>query len=308
MEAKVNYILVGIFVLFLGTVLIAGVLWFSAGAGPRKEYDRYLVYPTESVSGLSVDAAVHYRGVPVGRVAEMSLDPEDPERVRVLLEIQQGTPIKEDTVATLEFQALTGVANINLTGGTRTAAPLRARGDKPYPVIKSAPSLWGRLEIVMSELSRNIKGTADRLNDVLSDNNRRALEQTLAHMEQLTGTLAARSPKLATAVDDLAGTLHNAGEVSARLPAVMQQVQQSVTALNRMADEMSKAGDTLNQVMVTSGKDVERFTSETLPQMGALVVELRETAESLRRVLGELERDPGALLFGAPRSPPGPGE
>ena len=62
---------------------------------------------TESVSGLNPNAPVTYRGVDVGKVREIAIDREDPARVRVLLDIEGGTPVKEDTVAILVSQGIT---------------------------------------------------------------------------------------------------------------------------------------------------------------------------------------------------------
>ena len=123
MKARTSYVLVGLFVLTLGVVLIAAILWLTTG-GPPKDYDFYLVYMTESVTGLNLDAPVKYKGVNRGRVREIELDPNDPERVRVLLVVQKGTPINSATKATLEYQGLTGIASINLVGGSKDAQPL----------------------------------------------------------------------------------------------------------------------------------------------------------------------------------------
>ena len=76
MKAKTSYALVGLFVLLLSTAFIAALLWLTTG-GPPKDYDFYVVYMTESVSGLSVDAPVKYKGVNVGRVRDIRLDPEE---------------------------------------------------------------------------------------------------------------------------------------------------------------------------------------------------------------------------------------
>ncbi|MFO0733195.1 MAG: MCE family protein [Nitrospiraceae bacterium] len=57
------------------------------------------------MAGLSVDSTVKYRGVDVGRVKEIALNPETPEEVRLTLDILHGTPIKTDTIAVLETQA-----------------------------------------------------------------------------------------------------------------------------------------------------------------------------------------------------------
>ena len=85
MTPKSSYVLVGLFVLLLGIAMIAGILWLSTG-GPPEEHDFYLSYMTESVSGLNVDAPVTYKGVDVGRVRDIRLNPENPEEVRLLLD------------------------------------------------------------------------------------------------------------------------------------------------------------------------------------------------------------------------------
>ena len=113
MEPKVNYLLAGSFVVVLGLVALGLVVWLGK-ADYRGVYDRYDTYMRQSVSGLSVNSAVKYRGVDVGRVKEIALNPENTEEVRLSLDILQGTPIKTDTVATLETQGLTGLATLNL--------------------------------------------------------------------------------------------------------------------------------------------------------------------------------------------------
>src|SRR5512134_3843023 len=107
MEPKVNYALVGLFLALLSGALLAGVLWLSR-TDYRGVYDRYYTFMDESVSGLSRDSYVRYHGVDVGRVKDIILDPNNPEQVRLALDIVRGTAIKEDTVAILETQGLTG--------------------------------------------------------------------------------------------------------------------------------------------------------------------------------------------------------
>ncbi len=283
MNSRVNYVLVGIFVLALGVALIAGVLWLGVGGPRRENYEDYLVYMTESVSGLSVDSAVKYRGVDVGRVREISIDPSDPERVRLLLEVRRGTPIKEDTVAVLEMQGLTGIANVNLTGGSRDSPPLQARAGEEYPVIRSQPSLLGRLDQQLSKLMENITVTSQRVNALLGEDNRAAIKQTLAHLELLAGTLAKESQHLAAGLEDFAGTMRNAREATARLPALVAELDRGASAL-------------------------ERAAGSTLPETDALLADLRQAADNLRRLSQDLARDPSILIYGAPRPVPGPGE
>ena len=125
METKVNYMLVGGFVLVLGAALIAGLLWLASGGGFQKKYDLYLALVEESVAGLNLNAPVKYRGVDVGKVRDIRLDPHKPEQVRLLFAIERGTPIKQDTQAMLKTQGLTGIAYVELDGGSLASPPLR---------------------------------------------------------------------------------------------------------------------------------------------------------------------------------------
>ncbi len=102
-----NYAIVGAFVLGLGAVLVAGVLWLASGGAFGTKYDLYLAIEDESVAGLNVNAPVKYKGVDVGKVRSIRLDPVNPERVNLIFAIERGTPIKEDTLAVLKTQGLT---------------------------------------------------------------------------------------------------------------------------------------------------------------------------------------------------------
>ena len=79
--------------LVLGALLIAGVLWLASGGTLQKKYDFYLAIVQESVAGLNLNAPVKYNGVDVGKVKNIQLDPENPERVKLIFAIVRGTPV-----------------------------------------------------------------------------------------------------------------------------------------------------------------------------------------------------------------------
>ena len=119
-----NYAVVGAFVLVLGSALIAGVLWLASGGAFQTKYDLYLAIMEESVSGLNLNAPVKYNGVEVGKVRAIQLDPANADHVWLTFAIERGTPIRQDTVAVLKTQGLTGIAYVELSGGTRESPPL----------------------------------------------------------------------------------------------------------------------------------------------------------------------------------------
>jgi len=278
MESKVNFAVVGAFVLILGALLIGGVLWLSSGKSYNKAYDTYLVYMSESVSGLSLDAPVRYRGVQVGSVRRIALAPGNAKLVQLTLDIERGTPVKQDTVAVLQVQGLTGIAHVDLSGGGNDSPPLKAGPGEKYPVIRSGPSLMLRLDTAVTALLTNLNRSSESINALLDEENRVALRRTLANLERLSGTLA-----------------------NAELPQLLQRLQRSADAFDRMANETARAGS-------NTANTVESLRAEALPEARQTITELRELTASLRRFSETLERNPGLLLQGRPAVPPGPGE
>jgi phospholipid/cholesterol/gamma-HCH transport system substrate-binding protein len=311
---KAGYVRIGIFVVGLTTALIWATLWLSAGGAPG-DYDYYLTYMTESVSGLSPDAALTYRGVNVGKVREISIDPNNPNRVRLLLQVKHGIPVKQDTQATLAMQGLTGLATIDLLGGSAESPQLTMTEGEPYPVIPSRPSLLVRLDSVLSDLLGNLIDLSDKLNQTLGEDTRTNIAQTLANVQTLTGALAKESTRFGNIVGDAEVTMKNARQASTALPDLMRDVSRSTQTLAQMADQLRAAGSTINdtartlqRTAATSGADVQTFTATTLPNVDAMAQDLRATSENLRRISDTLERDPSVVLYGRAPSKRGPGE
>src|ERR1019366_2651531 len=223
-ETKVNYAVVGAFVLVLGAVLIAGVLWLASGGAFQKQYDLYLAIEDESVAGLNLNAPVKFNGVDVGKVREIRLDPSNPERVNLVFAIERGTPIKQDTVAVLKTQGLTGIAYVELTGGGRESAPLRATAPGQYPVIRTKPSLGARLENVLTSVLANLDRTSNNINAILSDDNRAAFTHALADIAEVSHTIAARKAALDAGITNAAQTFDNGARVAAQLGPVVERI------------------------------------------------------------------------------------
>ncbi|MCA1805493.1 MAG: MCE family protein [Xanthomonadaceae bacterium] len=300
MEPRVHYVIVGIFVLLLGSAAVALSLWLAFGQ-MGYETRGYRVYMSDSVSGLFLDAPVKYRGVQIGRVRDMGLDPEHPERVRLTLDIDASVPIKEDTVATLSFQGVTGIASIDLSGGSRESPELQAAPGERYPVIQAGPSLMTRLDAATTELMENLNRAARDLSGLLNSDTRDRLEQIVEHVELLTATLAERRPALGAGIESFAA----AGE---QLPAVLQRVDSTLASLEALAEDVRIASQDV-QAQVRAGSDsLQVLGGRTLPEVDALLVEMRQLTAGFQRLSERLEEDPRALLFGPRLNELGPGE
>ena len=304
MEPKVNYVLVGAFVVLFGAILIVIVLWLVRG-GPQRNYRSYYAYFGESVSGINEDSVVRYKGIKVGRVRNMRLDPENPERVRLVLDIAEGTPIKEDTVASLATQGLTGLAFVELGGGTRDSPPLTPPPGQPYPVIKIKPSL--PLDQAASTLMSNLNEIASSLKDLTDDESRAAMRKTMVNLAELTAALIKREKELDKLFSSTDRTLENTREATEKLPALVSRVTETAAAVENMAQQITRTGKGVDSLLAGSQQDVQRFTNQTLSEAGLLIAEIRQLTERLQRLAQQVEQNPRSLLFGR-RPTPGPGE
>ena len=145
MENRANYILVGSFVILVVLGLFGFVIWLAKIEVDR-EFARYTIYFYWSVSGLSTASNVLYNGITVGTVGSIRIDPQNQQRVRVVVDIATDTPVKKDSVAELQAQGITGVSLVALTGGSATSPALtEVPPGERYPVIDSRPSQFQRL-------------------------------------------------------------------------------------------------------------------------------------------------------------------
>jgi phospholipid/cholesterol/gamma-HCH transport system substrate-binding protein len=307
LSQRVNHALVGLFVIVFGLVWLAITLWLALG-DYTTQFKTYRVYLDESVAGLYLDAPVKYRGVEVGKVSRIELNPEVPDQVQLTLDLMSSTPIRVDTVAELAVQGLTGIAFVDLKGGGLESPLLEAGENQEYPVIKSSPSFFARLDTSGTELIANFNAIADQVAQLLDDDGRKSAKDILANLSAITGTIARRKDELDQSLVNVAKLLENGADASEQLQPLLKQVNDSAHSFQVMADKVSALSDSLNAYMGGQGSGVQQFSRQTLPELGALITELRALAESLRTVSGKLEDDPRVLLYGNQLEKPGPGE
>ena len=315
MEDKVNYSLVGAFVLLLGAALVAGVLWLAAGLGGQQEMEPYQAFIKESVAGLDLDAPVKYLGVDVGKVSQIAIDPQNPQQVRLRFLIRRGTPIRQDSVAVLKTQGLTGIAYVELSGGSAEAPPLLATTEGDPPTIPFKPSLSARLENVLTNVLANLDRVSNNLNAVFDADNRAALKSTLADTAALVQALAAQRGSISAALTDAARMTKSAAQAGEQLAPTLDRIAASALAVERMAEAAGVAGMRAGQAAQAATKaadaaasGVQQLGTETLPDLARLMSALNDLSISVHRLSEQTAGSPNSLLLGSPVPRPGPGE
>jgi phospholipid/cholesterol/gamma-HCH transport system substrate-binding protein len=287
METKANYVAVGAFVLICVIGLVVSLLWL-AGAQYSQEYSYYQTIFKGSVSGLGKGTLTRYNGIEVGRVTDLTFDPNDPQSVIVTLQVQPNLNIREDSVASIASQGLTGGSYVEISGGTKRSPLLVAKPGQRYPVIPSKVSTLAQLEESAPEVVAKLNVAASRINDILKDDNRRAVADTLHNLDTLTTTLAARS-------GEIDATIRNASDAVANLKQASKDFQPTIAHVNATVDT---AGTTLQKYGKVADDADAFINGDGLAQLSDLIGEMRRTVSNLNQLSAQLNKEPTKLLFG----------
>ena len=303
MYSKVNYTIVGIFVLLFG----AGMVWFAfwlAKYGMDEEHDIYRLEMKESVAGLSIDSNVKLHGVNIGRVLKIQINPQDIETVEVLVEIQKGIPIKEDMIAFTEMFGVTGLLSINIEGGTNEAKTLVPSEDH-IPLIKTKPSLLTKLTYNLGGMSDKIEALLIQSEKLFSDQNIETMGQILENVEGVTAKGAAVEDKMMVTMDTINTKLTEAA-------ADFKQMQKDFAEIKAVSlptiDTLMQTARDFNRVTRKVEKSLERGDYNLKKILEPMLIEMQILTNQLTTMSRQLEQNPSELLFKSRELRRGPGE
>jgi len=307
METRAHFVLVGAFVLFLVVCAAIAVLWL-ARVEFQEKISYYDIYFTGSVTGLVAGSPVRANGVAVGHVTDVRLDPQDPTKVRVTVAVTGGEVIRTDSVAALEIQGLTGGAFVNITGGRVEAPPLTRQAGERYPVIASVQSGLQRVVQSAPEALTRLVELTNRVNEILNEQNRQAIAQTLDNMRRVSAAVATHSSEIDSALTDgaaalreLRQTLESANAILANLNQLASPTGDISTAFRSVNETSRKIADVaqgLDRLLAENGPPLHDLTHNGFDQIESLVAQAQHLVQLLNRIAESLERDPTRLLYG----------
>ena len=300
MESRVNYTLVGFFVVVMSAVLVMIAFWLTAGSR-SKEYNPYLAYMQESVGGLSEQAAVKFNGVQVGYVESIRLDKQNPQLVRIKLEIEEGTPITTSTRAMLMSQGITGIAYVGLMAISPKAPPLVTTEGEPYPVIPSSPSLLVQLDKAVRDVSQSVSDMSTRLQRILSPENELALKNTLHNFDEFTAMLRRNNDVIERGLHSVEITFQNAAEASRQFPSLAKDMHETFNTIRSAAQDFK-------QTLATTQSALDTVSDQAIPPAVTMMERLQSAAKSVNALSKELEANPSTIIRGRVPAEPGPGE
>jgi len=308
MENKAHALAAGAFVLVVAALLVAMAWWLSRDGGVRVNYE---LSSRESVSGLNLQAAVRFKGVPVGKVTAINFDPKVPGNVLVRIAVDTTAPVTQATFATLGYQGVTGIAHVQLEDGPGPKTPL-VSVDGEIPRIPVRPGLMGRITDQGTQVLVQVEEATRRINKLLSPENQQLLMAAVGNAgdaargyRQLADdlrTLLQAPPGVAKVtvpevLNSTRGTLQSLQSTSGEARQTLQRLNEPGGAVDKLAqgvDALAQSAGTLN--------------ATTLPRLNRMSEDATRAARQLGRAAGNLSENPQSLLYGNGPVAPGPGE
>lgn len=327
METRASHLLIGSFVLVFIAAIFAFVIWL-AKVRIDQEYAYYNIHFTGSVAGLGVGGDVRFNGIKVGSVAHIAIHPDDPSRVTVTVEVDAETPVREDSIASLELQGITGISYVQISGGTPQGKRLPvAKRMAKLPEIPSKPSKIAELFEGAPDMINRAIVLIDRASDLLNEENRRNISNVIADLRSVTGTVAAREAaigriidsfdktstdvaeaakavrSIADRVDRIAGsaevTLATADRAFSKVDELVSgDVKDLVKEGRQTARSLSKLADEMQELVKENRGPLNEFASDGLGELRRFINEARILIASFSRVATRLEEEPTQVLFG----------
>ncbi len=303
METRAHHVIIGAFAIGVFALALGFVLWLSKSSIDR-EFEIYDIVFTEAVTGLSKGGLVQYNGIKVGEVVQLSLAKDDPRKVIARIRVVADAPIRQDTRAKLGLMGVTGVAFIQLSGGSPSSPPLKPTPENPVPVIPSEESALSKLLASGSDIVTSVNDLLLRANEVLSKDNVDRISATLENLKGVTGTINAQRDDLGAALKQLASasgelkhTLITLDSMASTTNDLMRNnARQVLEATNRALESVDKVAKSTNSLIGDNRAAIDEFSDQGLRQLGPTIVELRETLRSLKQLSDQLSTSNSLLL------------
>jgi len=268
MEQKREQALVGLFVLVAAGILLVTIFTLSGALGPAaKTYHAHFTFS----GGIEPGAVVRYAGGPkIGRVEQLRIDPQNSSLVDVTFSVKSDLPVKTDSKVKIMSISPLGDNHLELLPGSNDA-PMAAPGSLlpsvnyidfnalAEQVIQLTPQAQELIQTLNASAAQ-LKGTLDRVNDLLSPRNRANLSATLA---------------------DTRGLIH---ETRPQLRSTLDHVDALTPKVDSLLQNLRTTSDEANRVLA----HVDDLVGENRPEIRQAVIELRGTLKELNGLTAKL--------------------
>ncbi|MCT7610122.1 MlaD family protein [Aliarcobacter butzleri] len=300
MDTKINFFKIGLFVSSLFTLLVIFVFWLGKYGLEDKKYDDYSIFFSESVSGLNIGSSIKFMGFEVGTVKDIKINPYNSEEIQIDIQIQKGTPIKEDNFAILGNLGITGLKYIELKGGSNNSKLL---GENQYgmKVIKSKTSALTTFVDSTEDITKEITILLGQMKKVLNDENISNFssllsksEKSMENIEQFSAYLVKNEKK----IDELINSMKNFANTG----------NSSFASVKTSADSFKELTTKIKEEFDKGTFDLKGMSSESFENLNSLLKNLENNLNLTQDLINNINESPSDLLLKQKNIKYGPGE
>jgi phospholipid/cholesterol/gamma-HCH transport system substrate-binding protein len=299
MERQAHYAVVGLVTFVLFICLVAFTFWFVK-FDFNESYGIYDVEFNTPVDGLTKGAEVHFNGIKVGEVTDLRLGNANTHQVFARVQLDAGTPIRSDSIASLEPQGVTGLYYMQISPGSAKAPLLKHNPDAPPPIIHSEESALSKLLQGSGSVIENTYESLNRVNRLLSDDNIKTFSQSLDNLQAITADLRSRKQILDDAHEAIVSASQAADAVTQLANTtngtIGNNVPQSLNKINAAADKLAVAADNFSKATASIQAPFDTVQKTTLPELQESMDNLNDASRSLKQLVDEVHSDPRGMI------------
>lgn len=305
MENRAHAFVAGIFTLLFGLGVVLSVLWFKHDQPNRIKFE---LYTHKTITGLNKQATVKYRGIEVGKVSAIGFNPRQRGEIIIQIEVDENTPITQDTYATLDYQGITGLAFVQLNSSGQNSQLLISNNNTPSR-IELRPGLLdnvaSRGEAILAQTEQLTKS----LNVLLSNDNLKTISASLNHFNEAAEGITTSLTQINKAFEKVGRASDNVTRAMQPWRVTGKQATQLLYDLQKPGGTVAKLDQTmagLNQAVGDVKQAITQVRTTTIPKLNTTLDEASSTLQGVNQAVDSFSENPSRILFDeAPAKGPG---
>ncbi len=304
MDTKIDFFKIGLFVITLFFLLLGFIFWLGKYGISQEKEDSYTIYFKESVSGLNVDSPVKFKGVEVGRIDDIKINPKNSEEIQITIKIKKDTPIKQDNFATLGRLGLTGLKYLELKGGNKQSELLK-KNSEGLKVITAKTSVLTSLENSSEDITKELKESLIQIRKLFNDNNLKEFSQILIHTKNSLKNSEEFTNYLVKKEQHLNSMINNIIHLTTVSSSSFETMQDSALSVK---DSANKVKELSNAILLEFKKGTYDLKDISAKSFNKVLDEVENTLINTQTLIENLNDSPSDLLFKEKIEKLGPGE
>jgi len=301
MENRNSYTIVGMFFMACLTAFAIFIWWMTSKNNTKVDFKEYYIHTTELPSGLKVDSTVKFIGVPAGSVSDINFVDDKNALINITMKIREDLPIKADSVASIEVQAISGVASITISRGTKDFTS----GQKP--ILQLEESLFSKLGNNAENITLKINQTLDKVDNFFSPENIAHVESVLKNIDKFTQVLTdeeglSEVDSIVKNVKNFTDTLNKTDtkELVKNLNRLISNANQVFVSANSAITGYNSLQELITKKAKDGEYDLRNTVSPLLREASDFLNGFDKTLREFRGALQRLEDNPYEFFFTNP--------